>query len=66
VHDVFYAQTKNPPFGGTLHKICMIFMFSYADTILLWKWLTMDIWKKKFGPEITDVTFPRKTYANYG
>jgi len=35
VHDVFYAQTKNPLFfGGTWHKICM---FRCADKILLRK-----------------------------
>jgi len=48
-HDVFYAQTKNPlqksHFGGTVHNIFMICTFCCADTILLRKWLTMDIWK---------------------
>jgi len=46
VHVVFYAQTKNPRFGGTVRKMCMICMFRCADTILLRKW-TIDIWKHK-------------------
>jgi len=41
MHDVFYAQKKsplkNPFFGGTLNKICMICTFRWADTILLRK-----------------------------
>jgi len=47
VHDVFYAQIKIPLFGGTVHQIFMICtgMFRCADTILLPKWLTMDLWK---------------------
>ena len=36
---------KSPFFGGTLHKIFMIYMFRCADKILLQKWLTMDTWK---------------------
>jgi len=36
--------SKRTPFGGTLHKICMICMFRCADNILLRKWLTTDIW----------------------
>jgi len=45
LHDVFYAQTKQAPFRGALHKIFMIWMFRCADKILLRKWFTMDIWK---------------------
>jgi len=36
---------KNPLFGGTVHEICMLCMFRCADTILLRKWLTMDVRK---------------------
>jgi len=31
----------------TLHKICMIPTFRWADSVLLRKWLTTDIWNKK-------------------
>ena len=41
------SPLKYPLFGGTLHKICMTCTFRCADTILLRKWLTMDIWKWK-------------------
>ena len=41
-------------------------MFRCADTILLRKWLKMDVGKYKIvGPETTDVTCPRKTYPSY-
>jgi len=30
-------------FCGSVHKICMMCMFRCADTILLRKWLTMDV-----------------------
>jgi len=54
--------SKNFPFGGTVYKICMLCMFRCADTIFLWKWLKMDVGKSKaVGPEIKDVTCPRKT-----
>jgi len=51
--------SKNSLFGGTVHKICIICMFCCADTILLRKWLTMDIGKSKrvwFGNNGCDVS----------
>jgi len=41
----FLRPNKNTFFGGTVRKICMIYMFRCADTILLRKWWTMDVWK---------------------
>jgi len=45
----FLRANKNSPlkklFGGTVYKICMLCMFRCADTILLWKWLKMDVGK---------------------
>ena len=38
---------KSPPFGGTTYKICMLCMFRCVDTILFWKWLTMNVGKSK-------------------
>jgi len=54
VHDVFYTQTKKVPskahpFDGTLHNICMICTFCWADTILLRKWWRTDLWKWKIA-----------------
>jgi len=52
-------KPKNHVYSDAVHTICVICMFLCTDTILLRKWLTTDVWK--FGPEITDVTCPRKT-----
>jgi len=46
----FYVQKNSPLkslFGGTVYKSCMQCMFRCADTILLWKWLKMDVEKSK-------------------
>ena len=43
----FLRTNTNLLFDGALQKICMIFTFRCADTILLQKWTTMDIWKSK-------------------
>jgi len=37
--------SENPLLGGTVYKICMLCMFRCADTILLWKWIKMDVGK---------------------
>jgi len=41
------SPLKNQMFGDTVHKIYMLCMFRCADTILLWKWLNMDLGKSK-------------------
>ena len=41
------SPLKNPLFGCTVLKICMICMFRCADKILLWKWLKMNVGKSK-------------------
>ena len=47
----FYAQTnfpsKNLLLGGTVHKICLLWMFRCADMTLLWKWLKVDVGKSQ-------------------
>jgi len=64
VHDIFYGQIKSHPknnYLGTVYKICTLFMFCCANTVLLWKLLKMVVRKSKIvGPEITVVTWPRK------
>jgi len=39
------SPLKKQFFGGTVYEMCMQCMFRCADTILLWKWLYMDIGK---------------------
>jgi len=41
--------SKAHPFDGTLHNICMICTFCWADTILLRKWWRTDLWKWKIA-----------------
>jgi len=38
VHDIFYGQIKSHPknnYLGTVYKICTLFMFCCANTVLL-------------------------------
>jgi len=48
-HNVFYVQTKIPLWKAVVwvivYKMCMLWMLRCADTILLWKWLKMDVGK---------------------
>jgi len=41
------SSLKKQLFWSTVYQICMLCMFRCAKTILLWKWLKMDIGKSK-------------------
>jgi len=42
-------------------------VFRYVDTILLWNWLQMGVRNSKIvWPEITEVSWPRQPWSNFG